>query len=797
MTIQAAIDRLQLEKQNHLPARFHCRAIMVRTIAQYAELLEELKKLGDGVVSIDELFSGADVMPNYERLTSKEYQDKWLILPGVSEYLRLFRASEEQAQRFGTLWHFQSDASTVGRILIPLWGCDALWHDSALGLCSDVRQSEYTFDCCEGSEPQRLSVLVLSGEFEQYMTELETSHGYVSYGLKEWYHFWYEPNLNVQDHLILTKRYRSIKPTDDYIKIHVVRDMLSFIRESLQGGMQLNADICPVEAQKYLFTFALRGASVDDAILAALNQHVFQPLDLMGKWAILSKGQRQLVFLWYALHADDSYLGFCVGQSKNVDDLASHILTEVFPARNGHREWIAESQALIAAVKIDRSDEYLARLDEIASYEERLDYLTDGTARERIYILRMVGKWLRAEQDSLLKDQKLQALYPALAAYLNGGYPDDSLDCYFRRYKMYKLSNTLPADEEAYFSGIQTDSYEYRYPALFDQVSDGSTFVLWIDALGIEWLPLLKWSLETFCEGQLKSVKVTQAKLPSETRFNDMWGQMSLPYEKYDKLDKLAHKGVVDDKDYYACIEEQIRFVTDIASIVNRRLRQYARVLITGDHGTSRLAARYFHKRDALPLPAHAEAGSHGRFCRVQDGQCALMPTQRLVKVRTNEQEESRYIVFSNYDHYVQSGFAAGADDDVPIYGEIHGGASPEEALVPIFTVDSRRNTPLTAKWNMLGNSVKISRRRAVCRLQFSKPVSAVQAAIGELKAECASAVTPAKDWTVTFAGLKIDRTTAFDVSLQADGMLIPIAPVEVKPALGGSDPFENDKDMC
>ena len=98
MTIQQVITILQEEKMNHIPSRFHCRAIMVRDIGQYIKLLEELKKINDvKVISIDEIVTDADVMPNYEILTDKKYQDEWLILPGVSEYLRLFHTSEESA----------------------------------------------------------------------------------------------------------------------------------------------------------------------------------------------------------------------------------------------------------------------------------------------------------------------------------------------------------------------------------------------------------------------------------------------------------------------------------------------------------------------------------------------------------------------------------------------------------------------------------------------------------------------------------------------------------------------------
>ena len=95
MTIREAVEMLHDERRDRPKARFHCRAILVRTIEQYSQLLDELKKLGDiRVVSVDELFSGADVMPNYEVLTGKAYENEWLILPGVSEYLRLFHANE-------------------------------------------------------------------------------------------------------------------------------------------------------------------------------------------------------------------------------------------------------------------------------------------------------------------------------------------------------------------------------------------------------------------------------------------------------------------------------------------------------------------------------------------------------------------------------------------------------------------------------------------------------------------------------------------------------------------------------
>ena len=95
MTILQVIDKLNKEKQEGIPSRFPCRAIMVKNVQQYCELLSELQKIPDIVkVSPAELFSSADVMPQYINLTASQYANQWVILTGVSEYLRLFGKSE-------------------------------------------------------------------------------------------------------------------------------------------------------------------------------------------------------------------------------------------------------------------------------------------------------------------------------------------------------------------------------------------------------------------------------------------------------------------------------------------------------------------------------------------------------------------------------------------------------------------------------------------------------------------------------------------------------------------------------
>lgn len=75
MTVDQVIDTLKLEKQQRVPSRFPCRAIMVGNIAEYCDLLEKLKTIPNvEVVPSDVLFSSADVLPAYDSLMDSQYK---------------------------------------------------------------------------------------------------------------------------------------------------------------------------------------------------------------------------------------------------------------------------------------------------------------------------------------------------------------------------------------------------------------------------------------------------------------------------------------------------------------------------------------------------------------------------------------------------------------------------------------------------------------------------------------------------------------------------------------------------
>lgn len=779
MTIKEVVSGFQREKQGAVTSRFPCRAIMVKNVKQYCELLSELKKISDiRIVQVSELFSNADVMPRFENLKAPQYQNQWVILTGISEYLRLFSKKEQLDRRFASLWSYQAPASSTGRIIIPLWGCEAQWFDSALNLTGDLRQQDFYYDCSAPNEPeQKMNLMILSGVFEKYVAKFDALQGNLKIGLQDWFDYWTDPSADQENFVLLTKRCNSIVTTNGNVSIHVVADTLAFIKEHMPGANILTADNCTADMQNILLDYALKGMALDAALLKILNVSIFSGVDIMGKWKNMPESHKQFVELWLNMHPEDSYTNHCFRNARNIGEIPDAIMLEIFNVRQDKPEWVDEYHQLMSVMAIEPDERFFDELDKIPVYETRLDFVTGNSKKERIYLIRMVGKWMKVDYEQVSASTKLRQIYPELFFYLNHTIHQKDVDIkgYMSRYKAHKLENTLPEDDDVYFAGFQTDVYDNRYSILADNV-DSDTVILWIDALGVEWLPLLNWSITENCDGTISSISVGQAALPTETCFNDLWNSMDTPYRKLDKLDKLAHKGVIDEPDYYACIEEQLSFVAGVHKQINDLLKKHHRVIVTGDHGTSRLAARFFHVKDGFSAPKNATVCSHGRYCKVAESVGYAITNTRMFKRADGVQ----YIVYTNYNHFKQSGFAAGEDDDNAIYGEVHGGATPEEMLVPIIVIYSNIDMPLSGTWEK--NSVKIFMKKARLSLSFNKPVQKLQVKVAGIDADIAS-TDGGNRWNVTIPGIKDGTYTAH---VLANNTIVEMPAITILPALGG-----------
>jgi hypothetical protein len=226
--------------------------------------------------------------------------------------------------------------------------------------------------------------------------------------------------------------------------------------------------------------------------------------------------------------------------------------------------------------------------------------------------------------------------------------------------------------------------------------SNESGYPFWIDGLGAEWLPLLLAEIKRLSITTEIIYKTAHSILPSETEFNHQWGTQD---EKWDRLDKLNHNGMPDDKDYYSCIAQQIEYICEIARRVGVLLVDHNCIVVTGDHGSSRLAALMFHSSENYYIAPFKDSKvrSFGRFCELPfDSDVQISDSMEVVTAKRGGQDV-KCVVIKTYEHFKQSGNIAGGNtDDNAVAGEVHGGATPEEYLVPVLIIKRKNPLPTT-----------------------------------------------------------------------------------------------------
>lgn len=309
---------------------------------------------------------------------------------------------------------------------------------------------------------------------------------------------------------------------------------------------------------------------------------------------------------------------------------------------------------------------------------ESIYKLTDSTRVEREEIIAWVSKYGLIPQ--------LAEIYPALSAYLkqytfNCGDMSTLLTDYFEAYKRQKVANHLKEDFLAKVDELAKTRRFNRLPSrneILDGIDKTDTCLLWLDALGVEYLAFISNLAQT--RGLSIVIKVARADLPTITSINrgffEDW--LGSKKEKYEELDEVKHK----ESGGYNFINNQLpihlaKELDIIEKVVDKAatelaLRHNKRFLIVSDHGASRLAVLR-HKEEKYETDTKGEHS--GRCCKLFEPYDLPFAAQ-----------ENGYLVLADYGR-----FQGSRDANV----EVHGGASLEEVVVPIIEL-TLKNSSLT-----------------------------------------------------------------------------------------------------
>jgi hypothetical protein len=192
--------------------------------------------------------------------------------------------------------------------------------------------------------------------------------------------------------------------------------------------------------------------------------------------------------------------------------------------------------------------------------------------------------------------------------------------------------------------------------------------------MGAEWLPMLV-ELASQRNMGLDSIAVGEAHLPTSTKFNNIhWPDVARRLPDIKRFDNIAHNGAEAHEARRA--EDNLAAALDVIGgqvlpRVAEGLARFERVLVTADHGSSRLAVLAWQAEPKLAQTIACEAGAEVADWRYREraayGGCPPELEETL---------DGKHWVVRGYNRLPKKGGGQSFEQ--------HSGATLEERLVPV-----------------------------------------------------------------------------------------------------------------
>lgn len=427
-----------------------------------------------------------------------------------------------------------------------------------------------------------------------------------------------------------------------------------------------------------------------------------------------SEFDRWLLAVYYRMVTEDKgYICKALSQCTSLSnsELFSAIATHIFDCQLTDSNIKERAQALKEAskygIKITENAEHkvYAKLSAMMCGEPEAKYMatklmTSFTDSDRKIIIESFGK-------GVLKINDLEKTYPELYHYLRplGIQLEPSnawIREYFNEYRISKIRNnadsihSLLSGKNANQSAFQewTDNFKTVKTILYNR--QDVDMIYWIDGLGVDWIPFITNVIEKHKMENvyLNEIYIARAILPTTTSVNKQKLEEIRPEEgklkKIGDLDKFAHEHKGNFPEY---IMEELKIVEESISTV---LSQYngKKIAFVSDHGLTYLA-QYGKGLNLAGIETDHE-GRTGVFTKghaISDNKYVVLDDGKTVCALTDDSLT------------VKTPKGHGA----------HGGATPEEVLVPIIIVSNQQNastySTLLITETVSGNSPKVKIR--------------------------------------------------------------------------------------
>lgn len=652
--------------------RFVSRVFFVSNLNTYYSLIEALSIKADIVVCIsdDRFCTGIDTVPDLKVLNHflDDQRDKNILLPHLGEYLRIGEATERNAACLYSI--LSRHVHSTKRVWIPIFAAKGLFQ-SVVGELDEERFGSALFEIDE--VPMGFSACA-------YSKALANQSGIVdANGLKSWLALW--DNKQIESGMsFATRQIKQLSPSSGNYELTLITDPFTYVCSTLRdGNVKIKKELGTDEQWTSLVPYAsTANGSLESLVTRALNLAKFNPYQILSSWSTYDLNKKWLFYLWFklGLNQQSDYISFALSMASTVDAICESIECSILSCTNNpnFEEWVEQRRGALDALSVDSlCHKFWMQFDRLNESRIQLKILTGKTHDERTKIIELISKALGegrqfSEFKTILKEKYHDlALYLSEPQHLNAELSD-----YMCNYKLNKVAGRFSLDLSKLASEINLYDYKSRGQILFSLKAACNAYYLWIDGMGIEWIELLldKVKTQNPTLGD-PIVTIGTAILPTITTANmEKADPDTISEKKFDALDSLSHIKDKSDCNYHSVMAKQFEMMDIIANLICQSAEKYPDkdIVVTADHGMSRMAAMGFHKTDGIDAPTSAKVCNLGRYCE--------MPSADYVPQMTNTMKEKNILAFKTYNHFTVSGYAP---------GELHGGASPEEVLVPII----------------------------------------------------------------------------------------------------------------
>lgn len=662
------IDALKefLRKDRECVSQSPIRFINVESMKMWVEVKQYLLLLSKREVDLSSFCAKKDTTPNLRRfkIDLSNTEENVCALP-LSEYLRVEPKKAKGMIADLLSREYKGNEKGKLRIYIPMYRMKSVFLAMS---DTDPRREKCVLLLETGEDPDYSLTIVQEGLKVEGI-------GNNIVGFKAYLQYWEQ---NPDKPLVLHTEnavYLGAQVFFDNVRVIVTAFDLLATYYSLPA--ECKSEDGPIEYWQSLASIASKERSFEAACCEALNVNRWTER-AFERWSDKDAFSKWLLWLWTKTKSPTGYLGACIAESSTVDTFVTSLFCKITSFLNDSRfaAYYAERKTLLQSIEVPPPAAFWDAVEALPLLA-RLQVLTDLSEKERSMAFGALKEVPETDRAKAL--DILQSTYPALAHYLRCAadpfvedMTEDIAD-YFAKYRWYKAANILPKSFIDRVKALACEKGEKVYAlkarnSIVTEEYDDHTAMIFADGMGFEYVNYLYAVLSQLQnEGYQVRIRIGHCNLPTITKCNKDFLIGKRVAEELLEPDEMKH----GKEAYPRTIEKELAFLDTLKEKVRSAFDAGVhRVILTTDHGTSRMAVlvratEFDHKID----PKGHVIYKYGRYCEGVDMADELESTI----------EDGNKLIFADYQRFDQKG--------API-DETHGGASLEEWIVPIFIID-------------------------------------------------------------------------------------------------------------